>query len=283
MKSHINILADYHKAPVKKEVVISCSEDYIEKKIRCITRKHKKNQQADTVEKGDVVLLSLESELEKFNKKLVPVTVGGGLFDEELEKSLSGRNAGEIYTTYVAEKPVIITVKQITRSIYPEATDDMVEEYVAEHDDLEGIHTVDEYRQAVIDEYIENQKQQILYEATDEIIGYVLSHTDGTFDDDEVRALAEQDKAYIDEELKAEEKTLDSLTPEEYSVYFGVSSVEELEEMLYEENIQRIGMALWIGAVNGVDTADKTIEELEDLGLDFLDEYVKQTVEIKVK
>jgi hypothetical protein len=183
----------------------------------------------------------------------------------------------------VAEKPVIITVKQITRSIYPEATDDMVEEYVAEHDDLEGIHTVDEYRQAVIDEYIENQKQQILYEATDEIIGYVLSHTDGTFDDDEVRALAEQDKAYIDEELKAEEKTLDSLTPEEYSVYFGVSSVEELEEMLYEENIQRIGMALWIGAVNGVDTADKTIEELEDLGLDFLDEYVKQTVEIKVK
>jgi hypothetical protein len=32
-----------------------------------------------------------------------------------------------------------------------------------------------------------------------------------------------------------------------------------------------------------VDTADKTIEELEDLGLDFLDEYVKQTVEIKVK
>lgn len=88
MKSKINELADYREAPFQKEVTITCPDEHINVQMKHLTRKFKKTEAISEVAKGDVVVLSLVSELTKFNRPMVPITVGSHLFDEELEAQL---------------------------------------------------------------------------------------------------------------------------------------------------------------------------------------------------
>lgn len=78
-------------------------------------------------EEGDTLTLRTVSELPKFNKDRVTVTIGRGLYDKGLEEALVGKAAGETCQVLVKEKPVTATVLEIKRKIAPEPTDEMVE------------------------------------------------------------------------------------------------------------------------------------------------------------
>lgn len=283
MKSYINILADYRKAPFEKDVVIRCSEEHIRAQMKHLTRAGKKSEAVSVIEKGDVVVLSLESEIEKFNRPTVFMTIGSGLFDSDFEKMLIGRNSGEAFDLTVQGKAVKVTVKQVTRTVFPAPTDEMALQYGREHDDFEGIKTVEDYRNRVAELYIETQKEDTIYGTMNRIIEYVLSNSDWQFDDDEIKEAVEEEKEYIEQELKQEnpDKTLKDLSEEEAQKYFDVSSLEEMEEIIAEGAEQRIATALWAASVKGLDSKNASVSELEKkLDWDFLEEFVKENIKI---
>lgn len=276
MKSYINVLADYHEAPFARNVTISCPEEYIESQLRHLTRNNKKTEAVEVVEKGDVAVLSLESELEKFNRPMLPLTIGKNLFDEELEAQLVGHSVGEAFTVILQDKTVHVIIKQASRTVFPKPTDEMVLEYAKEHDEFSGVNTVEEYRNRVVENYIEEEKQQAVYIAMDDILGYVLTHSDWEFDASEINEQKAIAMAEIKEQLKEENKELESLSKEELNAMFGVSSLEEFENELTSSIEQSIASDLWFMEINKTDN----LEEFEGNPYAFLQEYVESNLNI---
>lgn len=280
MKSSINTLADYHEAPFEREVVLRCPAEYVEKELKHLVRSLKKNEQAEILEKGVVAVLALESALPKFQKPMVPVTIGSGLFDAGLEEQLIGHRVGESFMAEAQGKPVQVTVKQASRTVYPEPTDEMAAAYAAEHEEFEGITTVEEYRQRIIEKYLKDQRDGAFYGAMEDVMNYVLTHSDWEFDDEELAELVEERRKELREELAEEGKDFDKLTEEELKGYFDVSTFEEVGHILTSSAEQYIATALWFGAVYGKDTQSMTMDELLDLGWGFLEDYVKENLNI---
>lgn len=281
MKSYINSLADYKQAEFEKEAAISCPKEHIEAQMKHLTRAFKKTEAAAVLEKGDVTVLSLESELEKFNRPTVFVTVGGGLFDKGFEEQLIGHKTGETFEVTVEGKAVRVTVKQATRTSFPEPTDEMAAAYAKEHDDFSEIKTVDEYRKKIVEKYIDEQKRSVYYKAMDDILEYVLTHSDWEFDDGEVKEMAAAEKEYIESELKEEGKSLDALSKEELENYFGVNSLAEFDTMLQNNCERQIAMNLWMAVCNGLDPKTAGQEEINNCSWEFLENYVNDNLTIK--
>lgn len=282
MKSYINTLADYCEAPFEKEIVISCPQKHIDAQMKHLTRSFKKTQSVQTIEKGDVTVLSLVSEVEKFNKPTVFVTVGGGLFNAEFEKELIGHSVGETFEITVDGNAVKVTVKQASRIVFPEPTDEMAAKYAQDHEEYAGITTVEEYRNRVVKEYLEEQRQSCYYKVMDEVLNYVLTHSDWEFSDEEIEASVREEMTAINQQLKEEEgidKDLSELSDKEISRIFGVPSREEMEQMISDGAEQRIAMVLWVSAVNGVDVKNASINEIDE-DWSFLENYVKENITI---
>lgn len=282
MKSYINVLVDYRETPFEKEAVISCSPEYVQNQMKHLTRIRKKTVDVDVIEKGDVVSLSLESEIEKFNRPNVFMTIGSGLFDAEFEQMLIGHKSGDAFDATVQEKTVKVTVKQATRTIFPEPTDEMALQYGKEHDGFEGIQTIEDYRNRIIDNYIEEKRREIFYDAMDEIQNYVLTHSDWEFDDGEIQECVNAEKKHIDMDVRREaHKSMNDLSEEELQIYFGVSTFEELDEFLTNGSEQRIALVLWVASVNGVDTTTASLYELEEeLDWKFLENFIEENLKI---
>lgn len=277
MKSYINVLADYREAPFERNITVSCPEEYVESQLKHLTRNSKKTEKVDTVENGDVAILSLESELDKFNRPMIPLTVGANLFDAEFEGQLAGHRVGETFTVSVQEKAVTVTVKQASRTVFPEATDEMAAEYAKTHEDFKDVKTVEEYRSRVIEKYLEEQKQQALYNAMDEVLDYVLTHSDWEFDDSEISEQKETAMKEIKEQIKEEyNKDLENLTEEELNFDFGISSLDEFDEMLTRSMEQSIAQELWLTAENKVESLD----DFEGNPFEFLQTYVENNLNI---
>ena len=281
MKSYINILADYHDAPIEKEVTIPFPEEELEKKLKAVARTGKKVVSPEIIEAGDVAVVALESELPKFNKKAAFVTVGGGLLNREFEETLVGRRPGESYETSVDGKAVKVTVKQVSRTIFPEPTDEMVKEYAAAHDEYEGIETLEDFKARVIDDAFEEARNSVWYEKVDEVLDYLLTHSDFEFDEEEVKAMDEDAMNFITEELKEEGKSLETLTEQEFLSYFEVPGLDEVKEMIHINSEREIGSTLIMANMSGMDISDKNMEDIDWLGFDFIDEYLKEVLTIK--
>ncbi|MDE6111477.1 MAG: hypothetical protein K2F65_06120, partial [Eubacterium sp.] len=185
MKSYINMLADYREAPFEKNVTISCPEEYIASQLKHLTRNYKKTEAVDVVENGDVVILALKSGLEKFNRPMLPLTVGKNLFDEEFEAQLVGHTAGKEFTVKVQENDIAVIIKQASRTVFPQPTDEMALEYAKEHEEFADIKTVEDYCNCIVDKYIDDEKMNAIYGAMNNTIEYVLTHSDFEFDDEE--------------------------------------------------------------------------------------------------
>ncbi|MCM1544109.1 MAG: hypothetical protein NC110_02315 [Ruminococcus sp.] len=286
MKSYINVLADYREAPFEKEVEIECSKDYVQSQLKLLSKAKRKNEAVSVVEKGDVVVLALESELAKFNRPNVFITVGSNLFDAEFEEMLIGKKSGETFELTVQEKPVKVTIKSATRSVYPEPTDEMVVEYAKTHDDYAELKTVEEYRNFVIDKYIADEKQSAFYDTVRDVVLYVLNDSDWAFDDSEIDELLKEEMVYLDEDLKQEgiDKTADELTDEDCKKLFhdmGVETRADFEDMMRQSCEEQIAMALFYASLSGIDAKSAAYEEIaQQIDWPIIEDYVRENLTI---
>jgi FKBP-type peptidyl-prolyl cis-trans isomerase (trigger factor) len=275
MKSKINTLADYRQAPFERRITLHCPEEHMQTQLRHLTRAYKKSEPVTQVESGDVVVLAVESALPKFNRPMVPVTVGGNLYDAELEEQLVGHQVGETFQAQTQGEPVTVTIRQASRTVFPEPTDEMAAAYAADHEGFTDIKTVAEYRRKVTKEYQESQRKQAVFGAMNEIHAYVLMHSDWDFDEEEVEELAESGWKDFRESLAEEGRTVETLTTEQLIVEFGVNSIQELNDLFRDGAEQQIATELWLTAVNG-----SPEEEMENPWA-FLEDYVRENLTIE--
>ena len=280
MKTGINTLVDYREVPFEHKVVLHQPDaDYMRKKMNALTRSRKEMRKVEEIQPGDVVTLSLSSELPRFNKPLVPVTVGGGLYDAELEGQLPGLKVGETAKLTVQGKPVTVTVKDARRTVFPEPVDEDVKAFAANTYDMEGIETVEAYRAKLIEEYVSDQRNQAIYGTMQMIMDYVLTHSDWEFDEGELNEFYEEGMNDLRKQTRSENgMELDTMTDEDIQRFIGIESRKALEDYLRGQAEPMIASFVWSAVCNGKNPADLTVDEASALGWDFLETYVRESI-----
>lgn len=281
MKSYINSLADYHDAPVAWEYMLTCPQEHIDSQMRHLTRPYKRTETPDRVERGDVVVLALESEKEKFNRPSVYVTVGGGIFDRELEEQLLGRGIGECFEGGVEGAAVKVTVQKASRTVFPEPDDEMAAAYAREHEEFSACTTVESYRQQVEKNYQEEKRREAFFGVMSSLAEYVLTHSDWEFDEEELHSIEDWMWGEMERGLTEMGKSLEQMTAEELRGYFGAETVEGIRKEIRNQAEWQIATALWLAHENGLDASKLSLEELEGAGWEFLEQYVQEHLKFR--
>ena len=126
-------------------------EEQLQKDLDRILRAHGERVTADIAEEGNMIVMDLESENERFNKKGVMVPLGKGIYSKELEAQIKGKKVGEEFTATVDGKEVKGVITRSTRTVLPELTDENVAAF-----GMEGVSTVKDLKALCVDKQIAN-------------------------------------------------------------------------------------------------------------------------------
>ena len=96
-----------------------------------IAKKHGKIVETEsdyTIEFGDIVMLRAKSKNPKYNKPMIPVTVGKNIFNEILESEIMGMKKGEKKSISLQGDDVEVEILKIKTREIPDLTLDMINE-----------------------------------------------------------------------------------------------------------------------------------------------------------
>lgn len=275
MKSSINRLTDYKSIPVEWEVTVSCPEEHLQKELRQVTRKYKTVEPAACLERGDVAMLKLESNFPKFQKPIVPVTIGGGLFDNDLEQQCIGHCVGDSFSAATEQGKVSVTVLKASRTLYPDATDEMVAAFAEGSEEFAGITTVEAFVDKVKAAYSAECRNDAVYQKMDELINAVLTTSDWEFAQEDLDHMTAQFRSETEAELERDGKAFDSLTDDDFVTLYGVPSRAALEREIQAESERWVAIILWCAAVKG---HEPSFEDMDSLDFDFLEDYIRSSI-----
>lgn len=279
MRSYIKQLCSKEEAPFQWKVTIpDPDESFLEKKLRNLVRSRKQMVNEEQVGNGCIVTASLESSNPRLNRKMIPISVGEGLLDPELENLLLGMKKGEEKVLDLHDTSVKVNILSIYRIVFPEPVDADVAAYCEGKEELEGIQTVEAYQQHLMEEYREEQKEMILGDAAQAVYQHVLNHSDWEFDPEEEKTLADRELEFIRQQLEEEGKKLETLSEEELQEYFGISSSEEIADFMLNHSRQTIASVLWWASESGKDPLEVDLMENE-MNWNFLMDYVAKKIE----
>lgn len=123
--------------------------------------------------KGDMAVCRMESEAPRFNKENITVAVGSGLLPRELEELLTGMTVGEHRVVRVGEDQVCVTLLSVKNKLVPELSDEMVRGLA-----LDGVETIDDYREYLIQKQKTELAEQVGYEANRFVMDTVLDDSE---------------------------------------------------------------------------------------------------------
>ena len=182
-------------------------------------------------EEGDTAVLRTESDIPKFNKPSVTVTLGRGLYNRDLEAAVIGLKVGETASVTVGDRPVKATVLALKRKQVPEPTDEMVR--ALGQKDLKGspINTVGEYEAYVREQKTLETLFNVGYYVMEDILG---DYKVEDFDEDDIRILGELEADnFIKLFLEKEGIDLTKEVPQGWRDQ-GVNSLEEFIKARYD-------------------------------------------------
>lgn len=119
--------------PATLKVTIDKSEidKYFQEEMRFLSKKHGTTEEAPeghTIEDGDILMIKAQSNLPKFNKPMIPVSVGKKLYDERVERALLGMSVGQTKDLTIEGETVTIEVLKAKTKSIPEVTWEMVKD-----------------------------------------------------------------------------------------------------------------------------------------------------------
>ena len=278
VKSYINKLTDYKSIPMQWEVDVSCPEEHLQKALHQVTRKYKTVQPVTCLEQGDVAMLKLESSYPKFQKPMVPVTIGGGLFDSDLERQCIGHQVGDCFQATTEQAPVSVTVLKASRTLYPEATDEMVAAFTETSEEFGGITSVNAFVEKVKADYCAECRNDAVYQKMEELMNTVLTTSDWEFAPEDIDHMTALVRSEEEAALEEDGKTFDSLSDQDFVKLYGVPNRAALERGLKAQSERWIATILWCAAVQG---HEPSFEDMDTLDFEFLENYIRSKITYK--
>lgn len=174
---------------------------------------------------GDTLTLKTVSELPKFNKEKVSVSIGRGLYDKGLEEALVGKQVGDSVSVLVKERNVTATVLEMKRKAAPMPTDEMVQALQAKNHQNKLITTVAEYEAFIAEDKVLSVLAEInYYTMTPLLEDYPIAE----FDESDIAVLGKLERdMFRDLFLKESGIDVETATPEQMQELLHVNTMDE--------------------------------------------------------
>ncbi len=174
---------------VKEETL----NDYVQKELKFLRKKHGTTIDAGAdhaIEDGDIVMMKATSELPKFNRPMIPVSLGKGLFNKRVEEALLGLHLGEKKEVTIDEKPVTLEVLKVKTKTEPELNWEMIKDDV--HKEYPNVDSMEAFIQAKREECIGGHKEDhYLYNVYPGLREQILDNLEIEIDQEELEAYFE--------------------------------------------------------------------------------------------
>lgn len=289
MRSKIIKLYDYRQIELPETVYIDGVKRRMDREIATLCKKFKRIEEVGSIEKGDVVTLSLKSEKPKFNREKLKLNVGSKLFDADFEAQLIGLKVGETAVLKAGEEDVEVKVLESRRSIYPELTDEIVAEGMMREEYNEpDIKTVEQYIPALHDDVFEVLCDEWLRDESERLMREVTARSEVEYDEDEIDGWISEALESLEEELKEEGRSLDTMSEEAYRVSYSgfgyeVSNKEELKAAFAELYKQSVVSKAISCEIDGKDCDSIPFEEIDETAWEVFYNYIKEKVTFSEK
>ncbi len=188
---------------------------------------------------GDVAVCRLESQLTKFDRASVTLSVGSGLFDKELEAALLGRQSGESFAFSKDGEAVTVQILSVKNKNVPALTDVMVAGL-----GIDGVQTIEGYRSYLIARQKEEQFEEESYEVVAYIIGQVLTNSDLLIKQDDWQRYVNFELHKIRTYALDEGKEIEKLQGDEWEGLVPVRSFFECVALLQNNAWEHMSMVL---------------------------------------
>lgn len=289
MRSKIIKLYDYRQIELPETLYIDGVKRRMDREISTLCKKFKRIEKVGSIEKGDVVTLSLKSEKPRFNREKLKLNVGSKLFDADFEAQLIGLKVGETAVLKSGEEDVEVKVLEARRSIYPKLTDEIVAEGMMREEYNEpDIKTVEQYMTALHDDVFEVLCDERLRDESERLMREVTARSEVEYDEDEIDGWLFEALESLEEELKEEGRSLDTMSEEAYRVSYSgfgyeVSNKEELKKALAEMFRQSVVSKAISCQLDGKDFDSLPFEEIEETAWGVFYNHIKEKVTFNEK
>lgn len=187
-------------------------------------------EEGETAALGDVVTCRMESSNERFRRPEAQITVGVGLLDKQEEQKLVGARVGTVQTLTCRGSEVAVTVLGIRKRCVPPLRDEMVE---ALH--LDGVHTVEQYRQSMMDQALDEQFAHDSYEVIQAVLHEVRARSEVLIDEADWQQCVDWDLNRLTVLSALDGMDLKTMTAAEFEGRIPVKSYYELVAMLQHD------------------------------------------------
>lgn len=172
------------------------------------------------IETGDTVKLCTKSDIPKFNKPEVTVTVGRGLYSKDIETAVIGKKAGDEFAVEINGQAVAVSVISAKRKVLPKPTDEMVAEQ-----EIEGVTTIEQFRKVFAEQYEDSVYGPVVGGILQKLVEQ--AELPEPYDED-IDILGKLEARFFRELFKAQDGIdLDTLSPEQLKEKLGCGSMEE--------------------------------------------------------
>ena len=191
----------------------------------------------------------------------------------------SRRRTGRILLPLVAVALLVAVLSALRR---PEGSG-TPEKTVVVNDGVNQINIIPAEGVAISDlseeDFVSDQRNSAIYGTMQDIMDYVLTHSDWNFDEGELNDFYEESLSNLKEQVRSENgMELDELSDAEIKRFVGADSREALEKFMREQAEPTLASFVWSAVCNGKDPAALSVDEAAELGWDFLEKYVRDSI-----
>ncbi len=228
MKSRILKVKDYREVDVEPLLrPFVPDETALEAELRRLTNPYIRWEPGEEVSAGDQVVCRLLSDCPRYNKEKVRFVAGSGMFQRELENLSIGMRVGETREAGLPEGKVSLTLAGVMNRVAPEPSDEMVEKL-----ELDGVHTVAEYRAYLLEQQREAAFGQDSFEALKKLTREVISGSEFILYREDWAEAINRELDRCRTLCRQEGMVLEEMTPEQFQGRIPVKSYHELVAML---------------------------------------------------
>lgn len=254
MKSKIIRMYNLEKAVSEWAWSREANEGIVQENIYQVGLKYKRYEPESFVRYEDIVALSMQGPIKRFNRK-TKVRVGIGLFDKEFEAELIGKEKGKNYCFEHTMGKIFYRIEDIQRLVVP-----LVDDEMARAEGIDGVTSERELREYFRAKEMKSRYVNESYAFVENFVGlceYELS-------EDDLKDLVERELNRCRAISEKTGEVFDEMPQEALLGAVGCRSIPEFKEMLYSYYKKILCAAMYAAKMEGKEEGSLPAERVLD-------------------
>lgn len=212
----------------------------------------------DGIMQGDVIAVSLESNIPTYNKN-TQISVGRGFYNKKFEDELIGMKKGDSKDICLGGNPVTTKIVSVKRRMIPAVTDEMVK-----RENIKDVYTVEEYKKYIYSETLVKLKERKMNEIIGITKAEIINKSEFEFADDDINYMQSVAKMQLEKRAQENNLSYEEFIKEMTSHFLENPTAEESKKCIADACLTRLKtllIGMYFAKKRGIELDQETYEK----------------------